>query len=54
VFVVVTMVLLIDRGNLSLAAPIVKDELYLFAWQLGVLFSAFFWTYMALQFVMGF
>jgi len=43
----------IDRGNLSLAAPIVKDELHLSAWQLGVLFSAFFWTYMALQFVMG-
>ncbi len=23
------------------------------AWQLGILFSAFFWTYTALQFVMG-
>jgi ACS family D-galactonate transporter-like MFS transporter len=43
----------IDRGNLSLAAPLLKDELHLTAWQLGILFSAFFWTYTALQFVMG-
>jgi len=43
----------IDRGNLSLAAPLLKNELHLTAWQLGILFSAFFWTYTALQFVMG-
>ena len=43
----------IDRGNLSLAAPLLKDELQLSPWQLGILFSAFFWTYTALQFVMG-
>ncbi|MGC2181950.1 MAG: MFS transporter [Terriglobales bacterium] len=43
----------IDRGNLSLAAPLLKDELHLSAWQLGILFSAFFWTYTALQFGMG-
>ncbi len=41
----------IDRGNLSLAAPLLKDELQLSPWQLGILFSAFFWTYTALQFV---
>jgi len=43
----------IDRGNLSLAAPFLKDELRLSPWQLGILFSAFFWTYTALQFGMG-
>ncbi len=30
-----------------------KDELHLSPLQLGILFSAFFWTYTALQFVMG-
>lgn len=43
----------IDRGNLSIAAPLLKDELHLSPWQLGILFSSFFWTYTALQFVMG-
>lgn len=43
----------IDRGNLSLAAPLLRDELQLTAWELGILFSAFFWTYTVLQFVMG-
>ncbi|MEO8726547.1 MAG: MFS transporter, partial [Acidobacteriaceae bacterium] len=43
----------VDRGNLSIAAPLIKDELHLDPWQLGILFSAFFWTYTALQFVMG-
>jgi MFS transporter, ACS family, D-galactonate transporter len=42
-----------DRGNLSIAAPIVQTELRLSATQLGFLFSAFFYTYMALQFVVG-
>ena len=43
----------VDRGNLSIAAPLLKDELQLNPWQLGLLFSAFFWTYTALQFVIG-
>ena len=43
----------VDRGNLSLAAPLVKSELNLSATQLGFLFSAFFYTYTALQFVIG-
>ena len=43
----------VDRGNLSLAAPLVKTELNLSATQLGFLFSAFFYTYTALQFVIG-
>jgi MFS family permease len=43
----------VDRGNLSIAAPLVKEELRLSATQLGILFSAFFYTYTALQFVVG-
>ena len=43
----------VDRSNLSLAAPILKTELKLSATQLGFLFSAFFYTYTALQFVVG-
>jgi len=35
----------VDRGNLSIAAPLVKEELHLSASQLGILLSAFFWTY---------
>src|SRR5690349_5162835 len=43
----------IDRGNLSVAAPLLKEELHLSASQLGVLLGAFFWTYMALMVVSG-
>jgi ACS family D-galactonate transporter-like MFS transporter len=43
----------VDRGNLALAAPILKIEWSLSALQLGILFSAFFWTYMTLQFMVG-
>src|SRR6516164_7419703 len=39
----------LDRGNLSIAAPMLKDELGISASQLGVLLSAFFWTYACLQ-----
>src|SRR5258707_343781 len=35
----------IDRGNLSIAASLLKDELGLSASQLGILLSSFFWTY---------
>jgi ACS family D-galactonate transporter-like MFS transporter len=35
----------IDRGNLSIAAPMVKNEMNISAAQLGFLLSAFFWTY---------
>jgi MFS family permease len=37
----------VDRGNLATAAPLIKDELKLTASQLGVLISAFSWTYVA-------
>ena len=43
----------IDRGNLSIAAPLLKDELGISASELGVLLSAFFWTYAAFQIVSG-
>jgi sugar phosphate permease len=39
----------VNRGNLSVAAPMLKDELGISASQLGVLLSAFFWTYACLQ-----
>jgi ACS family D-galactonate transporter-like MFS transporter len=43
----------IDRSNLSIAAPQLKGELGLSATQLGVLLSAFFWTYACLQIPAG-
>ncbi len=43
----------IDRGNLSIAAATIKDELGLTASQLGILLSSFFWTYAAFQPVSG-
>lgn len=43
----------IDRSNLSIAAPQLKLELGLSATQLGVLLSAFFWTYACLQIPAG-
>ena len=39
----------VDRGNLSIAAPMLKDELGISPFQLGILLSAFFWTYACLQ-----
>lgn len=43
----------VDRGNLSIAAPLLKEEWHISPSQLGVLFSAFFWTYTAMQLVSG-
>jgi MFS transporter, ACS family, D-galactonate transporter len=43
----------VDRGNLSIAAPLLKNELGISASQLGILLSAFFWTYTAMLFVCG-
>ena len=43
----------IDRGNLSIAASTLKDELHISAKQLGELLAAFFYTYTAMQFVVG-
>ena len=43
----------VDRGNLSVAAPLLKKELGLSASQLGILFAAFFIAYTGMQFVVG-
>ena len=43
----------IDRSNLSIAAPLLKDELGLSASRLGILLSAFFWTYAGCQLLAG-
>lgn len=42
-----------DRGNLSVAAPILKNEFGLSLSSLGLLLAAFFWSYTAMQFVVG-
>lgn len=39
----------VDRGNLATASPLVRKELGLSTSELGILFSAFFWTYAPLQ-----
>ena len=43
----------VDRGNLSVAAPLLKSELHLSAYHLGLLLGAFFWTYVTLMIVSG-
>jgi MFS transporter, ACS family, D-galactonate transporter len=43
----------IDRGNLSTAASLLKDELGLTTSQLGILLSSFFWAYAAFMVVAG-
>jgi MFS family permease len=43
----------IDRGNISVAGPLVKKEFQLSDSELGVLFAAFFCTYTAMQFLIG-
>jgi MFS transporter, ACS family, D-galactonate transporter len=43
----------VDRGNLSVAAPLLKTELHLSASQLGVLLSSFFWSYTLCQIPVG-
>jgi len=43
----------VDRGAVPTAAHLIQEELGLSAGQLGVLFSAFFWTYSILQIPVG-
>ncbi len=43
----------IDRGNLSVAAPLLMTELHLNSTQMGALLSAFFWTYAMCQVLGG-
>lgn len=43
----------VDRGALSVSAPLISRELSLSPRQMGVLFSAFFWSYASFQIVGG-
>lgn len=43
----------VDRSNLSIAAPLIKDELGISPAQLGILLSAFFWVYALMQIPAG-
>src|SRR6266851_117416 len=43
----------IDRGALSIAAPMIKDEFGMSPARLGVLLSAFFWTYASFLLISG-
>ncbi len=43
----------VDRGLLPSAAPLLKDELHLSGTRIGVLISAFFWTYVPCQLLSG-
>ena len=43
----------LDRGNFSTAAPLIKDQLKLSNSEIGVLISAFFWTYVPGHFLSG-
>jgi MFS family permease len=43
----------IDRGALGVAANVIQDELKLSGTQIGLLLSAFFWTYASCQLVAG-
>ena len=48
-----TFINALDRGNFSVAAPKIKDELALDNTQIGVLISAFYWTYVPGHFISG-
>lgn len=43
----------VDRGNLATAAPLIKDQLKLSNTQIGLLLSAFFWSYAPSQLLAG-
>ncbi|HUB79652.1 MAG TPA: MFS transporter [Bryobacteraceae bacterium] len=51
--VAVAVINYIDRGSLSVAAPVISAEMRLDPERMGVLLSAFFWSYAALQFLAG-
>ncbi len=49
IIVIATAINYLDRANLSIAAPVVKKDLHISDVELGLIFSAFSWTYAALQ-----
>jgi MFS family permease len=50
---VVVFISYVDRGNLATAAPLIKDQLRLSTTEIGVLLSAFFWSYIPAQIFAG-
>jgi MFS family permease len=50
---VVAVINYVDRGSLSVAAPAISAELRLDPLKMGVVLSAFFWSYAALQLIAG-
>ena len=51
--VIAVLINYVDRGNLALAAPLLGREWGMSASRLGILLSAFFWTYVLLQVPVG-
>jgi len=51
--VIAVLINYVDRGNLALAAPLLSRDWGLSASRLGILLSAFFWTYVLLQVPVG-
>lgn len=49
IIVIATAINYLDRANLSIVAPDVKKDLHISAVELGLIFSAFSWTYAFLQ-----
>src|SRR6201984_2248270 len=49
IIVIATAINYLDRANLSIVAPDVKKSLHISPIELGLIFSAFSWTYAALQ-----
>jgi MFS family permease len=49
----VLMISYVDRGNFSTAAPLMKRDLGFDEAQIGLLYSAFYWTYVAMMFPAG-
>ena len=49
IIVIATAINYLDRANLSIAAPVVKTDLHISDVQMGLIFSAFSWTYAVLQ-----
>jgi MFS family permease len=43
----------VDRGNLATAAPLIQNQLHLSATQLGILFSAFYYSYVPMMPLVG-
>ena len=43
----------VDRSNLATAAPLIKDQLGLSSTEVGLLLSAFFWSYVPAQLLAG-